>query len=117
MPPISKTGYIQSYRLEANIHVDAHPEFFSVTVADDIAGQNPEIFILERIIGSNVDRNVDGSDVYAVSFGNVEQAMIATIKHALLHQKRVRIDGFSGLAYWSATAMVNRLNSIEIFRQ
>lgn len=119
MPEITKTGYVKSYKLE--LHTDpmlANAKvYFSVTITDDSAGnQNPETFIFERNMSSGaVDGNSTGI-VWAVSYGNVQQAMIATLKDALLHKKRVIVHAVTGVGpvLGGQVILVNRLSAVEI---
>ena len=124
MPAVEKTGYVQSYKLELHRSPKSFTEesvFFSVVIADDKMGQqNLETYILERlIISDDVDRD-PGGGMWTVSYGNVNQAIIATLKDALLQRKSVTVNAFQqrlDLGVHSGTGpMVNRLLAVEIHR-
>jgi hypothetical protein len=68
------------------------PPFFRLTLVDSLDGtMNSEEYILVRKHTAKlVDRNFNG-DVLTVGYGNVEQAMVATVKEALVHSKRLTV--------------------------
>jgi hypothetical protein len=96
MADIVKTGYVQNYKLELHELVTGTTTqaYFSVTVSDDLGGTtNPATFVLQRnIVSKIVDCDTSGNP-WAVSYGNVQQAIIATLKDALLNDKEVTVTG------------------------
>ena len=122
MPAVEKTGYVQSYKLELHRTPKSHTKegvFFSVVVTDDQLGQhNPETYILERVIVLDVVDRAPSGGMGAVSYGNVNQAIIATLKDALLQGKRVTVQAnqerLNPRLRPPTGPMVNRLFAVEI---
>jgi len=93
-----RSGYVLTYLLE--LHTPSErltqkklvPPFFTVTIVDSIAQpDNPEDFILVRNhVVQYVDYDTNG-DFPTVTYGNVEQAIVATLKDALVQGKQVSV--------------------------
>ena len=117
----SKNGYVKSYKIDIiSDHSTQHRPFLVVTLTDDKNGnENPEEFILFRNINSNVV-NRSGTVYWAVSYSNLIQAIIATVKEAFIHREKVIIEyhaypsGGSGANEWSAGK--KRIMSIQIYK-
>jgi hypothetical protein len=90
----SKTGYIQSYKVELNPQPLVHHDYLFVTITDDTSGAlNLETWVLIRNIAGSVD-NFPSGDNCAVTYANVSQALIATIKDAFQNQNKVLLEGY-----------------------
>ncbi len=120
---VKKPGYVKSYKLELHTKPVPFTEegvFFSVVVTDDEAGANPETYILEQPINSDVVDLSPSGDLWAISYGNVNQGIIATLKDALLHGKKVTVHAIQGLRNPfsppdpAVNPTVNRLTTVEI---
>jgi hypothetical protein len=93
--PINKTGYVRSYQLF--IEEDPKPVskrvYFTVTISDQPnRNSNIVVFKLLRNKSSSIDELSTGKYL-AVSYSAVHTAVIATIKDALIHQKKVTVKG------------------------
>jgi len=93
MPAINQTGFVQSYKLELHEHPMADPFYFRVVVTDDERGRtNLTEWVLGRShYSSDVDRH--NGEYWAVTYGNVQQAIIATLKQALVSRNQVIVEG------------------------
>lgn len=88
----SKNGYVKSYKIDiiSNHSTDKRP-FLVVTLTDDENGTvAPEEFVIFRNISSLVNKS--GTDYWAVSYSNLIQAIIATVKEAFIHREKVIIE-------------------------
>ena len=95
-----RSGFVRAYRLELHpmkMGNSTQPlPFFRMTLVDNAPGApgsdvNPEEFVLVRnwtIPGVDLDAN---SNQPTVTYGNVEQAIVATAKDAMLHGKAVTV--------------------------
>ena len=87
-----RTGYVMDYRVEL-LPVPGNTVkgiYYRVTIADNKGGTNPDEYVLIRNIQSSaVDRNSNGP--WAMSYGSLELAVIATLKDALINQLRVTV--------------------------
>ena len=89
---VEKIGYVKNYKL--NIHTAQLP-YLVVTLTDD---ENGTVAPVEFNLFRNVDSdavNKSGRSYLAVSYSNIIQAIIATVKEALIHRKKVRIEYIS----------------------
>lgn len=91
----SKTGYVKSYKID----IIWDPEnqlrpFFVVTLTDDELGTEPpeEFIIIRDRSNEGVNEISDSSRYYAVSYSNLIQAIIATVKEAFIHREKVIIE-------------------------
>ncbi len=114
---VSKTGYVLSYVLYlnpkptlANKHV-----YFTVTISDSPKSAKNEVeFKLIRNRSSSIDDTTGGYQ-WCVTYGSVEMAMIATIKEALVHGKRITIKGRSvPMGHPGAGKWYNSIESVTI---
>jgi hypothetical protein len=108
---VEKEGYVWTYRL----HLERNPAggpvenrlnaktYFKVIISSDPEKQvNPKEFLLVRdIISENVDYS--GSIPFAITWAPVSMAIIASLKDAFIHKKKVKVIGqyFSDTYGWS----------------
>jgi hypothetical protein len=99
-----RSGYILDYQLELHpmqmgnaigLNLNRPSPFFRITVVDNAPGSapdaNPEEFVLVRNwTMSGIDLDANGN-VATVTYGNVEQGIVATAKDALLHGKPITV--------------------------
>jgi hypothetical protein len=91
----SKTGYVQSYLVDlfAEQAVVADKVYCSIVISDDAQGNiDPETWVLRDCYDS-VNINPTDNERWAVTFSNLSQAVIATIKDALLTGRKVLFTG------------------------
>ena len=114
----SRTGYVKSYKIDiiadpAIIAGNQKRPFLVVTLTDNKNGNdNPEEFVIFRNVNSNFV-NKSGTDYWAVSYSNLIQAIIATVKEAFIHRERVIIEYFVSTAR-DADPDEKRIMSIQI---
>ena len=121
----SKPGYVKSYKINIIIGSNVmETPIFVVTLTDDKNGNvNPEEFTIFRYAYSD-SVNKDGTSYWAVSYSNVLQAIIATVKEAFIHREKVIIEYFPvGPHDPSAITLIpeyiadkNLIRSIQIYK-
>jgi len=125
MPPLSQTGFVSELKFELHplpMRPDAQI-YFRVTVTNDEAGNaGATEWILIRTHSSSIVDMHDG-DYWAVSYGNVQQAIIATLKDALIHRNQIDIDGISGpppgtgsYGYYDPNTATNTIQSVTLHK-
>lgn len=88
------TGKVVSYEIDTSSRerTGANPEpFFVVTI--DEGHEKYHRFYLPLVLRRIVDTSQSGTDYWAVSLSQLQQAAIATLKDALLHDRRVTCVG------------------------
>lgn len=92
MAELSKKGYVYKYRVERNMHPGSGDRwYYYVTITDDPAGTKPLELRLDRNLVVSATDIAPQGDPWIISLGNIDQAMIATLKDALLHGKQVTV--------------------------
>ena len=95
-----RAGYVLEYQLElhnpmlaaARFPIVDDSPFFRFTLVDaPDAAANPEEYLLLRTHTAVTMDRVANGDPLTVTYGNVEQAIVATVKDALLHSKKVTV--------------------------
>ena len=125
----SKDGYVKSYKINRIISSNVMEiPIFVVTLTDNENGtnengtDNPEEFIIFR---NNFSESVNksGTFYWAVSYSNVLQAIIATVKEAFIHREKVIIEYFVTLPHDFSRANIpvwradkNLIRSIQIYK-
>lgn len=114
---ISQTGYVSEIKLELIETPAEHDQriYCTVIITDDETGNvGAKDWFLYRNIGDSVDKRASG-DYWAISFGSLNQAVIAVLKDALLRRNKVEVKGVE----YSPTGdpagpWENRLQSVSI---
>ena len=115
----SKNGYVKSYKIDIiTIPLTDRRPFLVVTLTDDENGTStPEEFVIFRNVSGQFV-NKSGTSYWAVSYSNLIQAIIATVKEAFIHREKVIIEYLvippRGPPEWMVGK--KRILSIQIFK-
>lgn len=111
-----QTGYVRSYSLDLHKRPELPnaPPYFTVTITSDKQGTSDatDYFLYRNTESEYIDSWDDKP--YAISYGNVQQAMIATLKDALLRRLRVKVKSAEWRNIGDVVVSTAELSYVEI---
>lgn len=113
--PISKTGYVRNYRLTiAETPTSDETKFYFIVNISDQVGRDINIveFRLCRDRSSSIDKV--GQEYRAVPYSSAHMGVIATLKDALIHKKKVTVDGLTLFLHPTSQERYNLLRSVTL---